>query len=139
MLNRFVVIASLLLALVVIQSTPAFARVDTKQYPEEVLVPEPYLEKASYKLVRGVTNVITSPGEIPKQIVVTSRERGGLGALLGIFKGVGMTAMRVGSGVWEAITFFAPNDLDGNFGPILKPEYVWDPSVPTDTRLKKSM
>ena len=103
------------------------------------MTPEPYFEKASYKLVRGLTNVVTSPAEIPKQIVVTTQDRGALGTVLGLFKGVGMTAMRIATGVWESVSFFAPNDLDGNFAPILKPEFVWDPSVPTDHQLQKSM
>ena len=112
------------------------AVMSTNSYAQEAMEPESYFGSASYKMVRGVTNAVTSPFEIPKQIVVTTKEIGFLGPVLGIFKGVGMTCMRVVTGAWEVGTFFAPNDMDGNFGPILKPEYVWNPSVSTDPRTK---
>ncbi len=130
--NRFMVVATLLTTLLAAVATPALAtRVDNKDYVNEVLEPETYLENASYKLVRGITNIVTSPGEIPKQIVITTRDRGAIGPVLGIFKGAGMTIMRAGIGAWETISFLVPNSLTGDYSPILKPEFVWDPSAPT--------
>jgi putative exosortase-associated protein (TIGR04073 family) len=132
MQNSFIVVTTLLISLLAAIATPALAsRIDTKDYVDEVLEPETYLENASYKLVRGITNIVTSPGEIPKQIVITTRDRGAIGALLGIFKGTGMTIMRAGIGAWETLSFMLPNSLSGDFAPILKPEFVWDPSAPT--------
>jgi len=131
MRNRFFVVATLLITLLVAVATPTLAaRVDNKDYVDEVVEPETYLENASYKLVRGLTNIVTSPAEIPKQIIITTRDRGAIGPVLGLFKGIGMTIMRTGFGAWETVTFPAPNSLEGDFAPILKPEYVWDPSTP---------
>ncbi|OHB33797.1 MAG: hypothetical protein A2X84_06010 [Desulfuromonadaceae bacterium GWC2_58_13] len=131
MRNLFFVVATLLTTLLTAVASPALAdRVDNKDYINEVLEPETYMENASYKLVRGLTNIVTSPAEIPKQIIVTARDRGAIGPVVGFFKGIGMTIMRAGIGAWETISFFVPNSLDGDYAPILKPEYVWDPSVP---------
>ncbi|WP_432823751.1 exosortase system-associated protein, TIGR04073 family [Trichloromonas sp.] len=132
MSNRFFVMAILLTILLAAAATPAVAvPVDNKDYIDEVVAPETYLENASYKLVRGITNMVTSPAEIPKQIVVTTRDRGAIGPVLGLFKGVGMTVMRIGFGAWETVSFLLPNSLEGDFAPILKPEYVWNTSEPT--------
>lgn len=131
MLNRAFVVASLLLALAVTLAAPVHAQNYNNNEANEVLTPEPYLEKSAFKLVRGVTNIVTSPGEIPKQIVMTTKKRGAVGVVLGLFKGVGMTTVRILSGVYEAATFPLPNDLDGHFGPVVRPEFVWSPSTPT--------
>ncbi len=132
MCNRCILVATLLITLLAAFVTPALAaRVDNKNYVNEVVEPETYLESASYKLVRGITNMVTSPAEIPKQIVITTRDRGAIGPILGLFKGAGMTIMRAGIGAWETALFILPNSLSGDFSPILKPEFVWDPSAPT--------
>jgi putative exosortase-associated protein (TIGR04073 family) len=128
---KFVIVTIMLTAVLAAVATPALAaHGDDKVYIDEVLAPENYVDNASYKLIRGVTNMVTSPGEIPKQIIVTTRDRGAIGPVLGLFKGIGMTVMRAGLGVWETAFFMFPNSLDGDFSPILKPEYVWDPTVP---------
>ena len=133
MRNLLVFTAMLLVTVVTATAVPALAaRVDNKEYIKTVLEPENYMENSSYKLVRGLTNIVTSPAEIPKQIVVTTRHRGAVGPVVGLLKGIGMTTMRIGIGVWETCTFMFPNSLDGDFSPIVKPEYVWDPSVPPE-------
>ena len=75
---------------------------------------------------------MTSPAEIPKQIVVTTQKQGAIGSVVGLFKGVTMTIIRAGFGVWETAFFLFPNSLEGDFSPILKPEYVWDTPDPTE-------
>jgi len=102
-----------------------------RKYVDEVIAPESYLEKSSYKLVRGVANVVTCPGEFPKQIVVTVRDRGAMGIVLGPLKGLGMLTLRGTVGVYEVITSPLANTLDGDFSAILKPEFVWTPSSST--------
>ncbi len=132
MRTRFFVMATLLFMLLAAVATPTLATtVDNKDYVDEVVEPETYLENASYKLVRGITNMVTSPIEIPKQVIITTKDRGAIGPVLGILKGLGMTFMRAGIGAWETISFPLPNSLSGDFAPILKPEYVWNPSAPT--------
>lgn len=102
---------------------------DGREYIDEVIAPEGYLEESSYKLVRGVANVITCPGEFPKQIIITIRDRGPMGILLGPLKGVGMVGLRGIAGIWETATFPLPNTTSGDFSAVLKPEYVWTPST----------
>jgi len=129
--KRLLIFIPLLLLLLTAAAAPALAAGHAeKDYIDDVLEPESYMEKSSFKLIRGLTNIVTSPGEIPKQMVLTIRDRGGLGVPLGFFKGIGMTVMRVGIGAWETVSFPAPNSMDGDFAPILKPEFVWNPSPP---------
>lgn len=109
----------------------AYSRVcqgDGREYIDEVVAPEGYLEEASFKLVRGVANFVTCPGEFPKQIVVTIRDCGPMGIILGPLKGLGMVGLRGVAGIWEIATFPLPNTTDGDFSAILKPEFVWTPS-----------
>lgn len=129
--KHLLIFMSMLLLLLTAAAIPALAASHAeKDYIDDVLEPETYMEKSSFKLLRGLTNIVTSPGEIPKQMVLTIRDRGGLGVPLGFLKGIGMTVMRVGIGAWETVSFPAPNSMDGDFAPILKPEFVWNPSPP---------
>jgi putative exosortase-associated protein (TIGR04073 family) len=128
-MNRLLIGSFFLLTLMAIPQASTAA--SDKEYIAEAVAPEAYVENASYKLLRGLTNIVTSPAEIPKQITVTTRDRGAaIGPVLGLFKGLGMTLMRAGFGILETVTFPLPNDIEGSFAPILKPEYVWDPSPP---------
>jgi putative exosortase-associated protein (TIGR04073 family) len=133
MRKKILLVATVLMTLLAVIATPVFAsRVDNKDYISEVVEPEPYLEKAAYKLLRGITNMVTCPGEIPKQIVITTIDRGAIGPVLGLIKGIGMTSMRAILGATETLLFMAPNSLDSeDFDPILKPEFVWNPSTRT--------
>jgi putative exosortase-associated protein (TIGR04073 family) len=89
--------------------------------------PTCYWEGASSKLVRGATNVLTFPVEIPKQMFLATREKGAVGPITGIFRGIGMGASRLVYGLGEAATFLLPNDLeDWDFQPVMKPAYVWN-------------
>jgi putative exosortase-associated protein (TIGR04073 family) len=127
--KHLLIFMSLLLLLLTAAVVPALAASPAeKDYIDDVLEPETYLEESSFKLIRGLTNIVTSPGEIPKQMVLTIRDRGALGVPLGFLKGIGMTVMRAGIGAWETVSFPAPNSMEGDFTPILKPEFVWNPS-----------
>ena len=76
------------------------------------------------KLGRGVANILTGWVEIPKNIYSTSvQDNAFAGVTLGLAKGVGMTLVRTGSGVFETVTF--PFPLPENYKPILQPEYVF--------------
>ena len=74
------------------------------------------------KLGRGLTNIITAPVEIPKQIILTGKKYNlVIGLLAGTAKGVGFGALRAGMGVLDTVTFFMPK-YDRV---IVKPEYVF--------------
>ena len=62
-----------------------------------------------HKMGRGVVNVLTGWIEIPKQIHLGSQEENpviGIGA--GMLKGAGLTLLRGGVGIYEALTFPIP-------------------------------
>jgi putative exosortase-associated protein (TIGR04073 family) len=85
--------------------------------------PEVIVEKMAVKLVRGVTNAVTSIVELPKQTILTGREMGAVGYIVGPIKGVGMTLYRAVIGVTEAVFCMVPQP--GYYDPLIDPEYVW--------------
>jgi len=87
-------------------------------------LPETIAEKMSIKLGRGVTNFVTAPAEIPKQIVVTGREMGTVGYVaIGPLKGIGMTLYRGFIGMVETVFFAVPQP--GYYDSTIEPPYVW--------------
>ena len=86
--------------------------------------PEMIAEKMAIKLTRGVTNVFTSIAELPKQTVLTVREMGTPGYVIGPLKGVGMTLYRGFIGLTETVFFLVPQP--GYYDPMIEPTYVWE-------------
>ena len=82
------------------------------------------------KLQRGIVNVVTAPVEVPKQIraywIAGSEKTLHISPWLfcGFMKGAWMTPLRMGSGLWDVVTFLI--NLPGNGSSLLKPEYVFD-------------
>ena len=82
------------------------------------------------KLSRGVANVFSSVLEIPKQIDVEwkaaakNKSNVGAGIVAGSLKGLAYMVGRLGSGVWDVISF--PFKVPKNYEPVMKPEYVLD-------------
>ncbi|MBI2354104.1 MAG: exosortase system-associated protein, TIGR04073 family [Deltaproteobacteria bacterium] len=103
----------LLLALML--TLPVAARADQQ--------PEMIIEKMAVKLTRGVTNAVTSIAELPKQSILTVREMGGPGYVIGPLKGIGMTLYRGFIGMTEAVFFLVPQP--GYYDPMIDPPYVW--------------
>lgn len=85
---------------------------------------EGFVDLMARKFARGVMNVLTGVGEIPRQIGITSHEDGVMtGLTVGTLKGLFMGIVRTGAGGIEALTFFVP--APGFYDPILDPEFVW--------------
>jgi putative exosortase-associated protein (TIGR04073 family) len=111
-------------------TSPAMAQQEEK--------PEATVEKMAGKLTRGVTNIVTSVVEIPKQTYLTVRDRGASGYIIGPLKGVGMTLYRLFAGATETVFFLVPQP--GYYDPMADPDYVWngwerkvtEPIKPTD-------
>lgn len=83
-----------------------------------------FAQDAFSKLGRGVANTLTGWVELPKNVYDTSREDNAFaGMTLGLAKGLGMTLVRTGSGIFEIATF--PFPLPEDYKPILEPEYVF--------------
>ena len=107
--------AGLPLLLLCMFTLPAFA--------QEAQQPEAIAEKMSFKLVRGVTNVVTGVVEIPKQSILTVRDRGAIGYVVGPVKGVTMFLYRTLLGAIETVAFLVPQP--GYYDPMVDPEFVW--------------
>ena len=94
---------------------PSMVRADQQQ--------EKIAEKMAVKFVRGITNTVTSIVELPKQTIITGREMGSVGYIIGPIKGVGMTFYRGVIGMAETIFCMVPQP--GYYDPMIDPEYVW--------------
>ncbi len=83
-----------------------------------------YAQDPAKKLGRGLANVLTGWVELPKNIYETSVEENVLSGLtMGLAKGVGMTIVRTGAGVYETVTF--PFPIPEDYQPVLEPEFVF--------------
>ena len=92
-------------------------------FASEAPKPESIAEKMSFKLVRGATNIFTSVAELPKQTILTGRNHGAIGYVIGPIKGVGMTLYRGFIGLTETVFFMVPQP--GYYDPMIDPEFVW--------------
>ena len=90
---------------------------------------EDVVQDMSSKLTRGVFNILTGWGEIPRQMIVSGRDKGWWAVLpVGIPAGAIMTVVRTGTGAFETVTFFVP--INDSYGPIIDPAFVWQKSNP---------
>jgi len=88
---------------------------------------EGLVQDMSLKLNRGVFNILTGWGEIPRQMIVSGKERGWWAVLpVGIPAGALMTVVRTATGVFETGTFFIP--INDSYGPLIDPAFVWQKS-----------
>lgn len=95
-----------------------------------------YAQDAPKKLERGLVNIITGWVELPKNIYQTSKETNILaGVTIGLAKGLGMTVVRTGAGIYDTATF--PFPLPKEYKPLLEPEYVMQDVEPKDAKQKK--
>ena len=83
-----------------------------------------YAQDPGKKLIRGLANIFTGWVELPKNIYESSVEDNIFAGLtIGLAKGVGMTIVRTGAGIYETITF--PFPIPEDYEPVLEPEYVF--------------
>jgi len=83
-----------------------------------------YAQDPGKKLMRGLANIVTGWVELPKNIYDTSVEDNIFSGLtIGLAKGVGMTIVRTGAGIYETVTF--PFPIPEEYAPVLEPEYVF--------------
>lgn len=112
-MKKFLVMSACLFAFTVLTSGFAAA----EQQPEMIA------EKMAIKLTRGITNVFTSVVELPKQTILTGRDMGAVGYVIGPIKGAGMTLYRGVIGMVETIFCMVPQP--GYYDPMMDPEFVW--------------
>ena len=82
-----------------------------------------------HKMGRGMVNLLTGWIELPKQFHAGAQEDNpvvGIGR--GVLKGAGLTLLRSGIGIYEAITFPVPypKDFGSPYEPLAMPDYAWE-------------
>lgn len=80
------------------------------------------------KLSRGITNVVTSPGEFVMQIPPSVERTNNylMAGLLTIFRGTGFTVVRAATGVFEVVTFPIPFKAFKKYGPVYEPATIFE-------------
>jgi putative exosortase-associated protein (TIGR04073 family) len=86
--------------------------------------PEMIAEKMAVKFTRGLANTATCIVELPKQSMLTVRDLGGVGYVVGPAKGVIMTLYRGVIGITETLFFLVPQP--GYYDSMIEPSYVWE-------------
>lgn len=80
-----------------------------------------YIEGVGDKLAHGLANTITGIGEIPKNVMIASDEKGvAYGATAGVFTGIFHAIGRTLTGAVDIVTFIIPTK------PIIEPDYIWE-------------
>jgi len=75
------------------------------------------------KFGRGLANIATGILELPLNIVDAADDEGYIAAVTyGVVKGLAMSVLRIGVGVYETATFIIP--LPFHYEPILEPEFL---------------
>jgi len=87
-----------------------------------------YGSKIGNKALRGFTNMLLAPIEIPKNVIITSNESNPFyGIIGGIFKGLFHTAARMSAGLVDVVFFPLPTK------PNTDPIYPWNDYFDRDT------
>jgi len=90
----------------------------------EKIPAESYIDLVSLKLLRGVANVATGWGEIPRQCIITGQQDSAwLFLPLSLSRGIGMTVYRTLVGAVETLFFF--HSPDGTYSSLINPAFVW--------------
>ena len=82
-----------------------------------------------HKMGRGVVNVLTGWLELPKQLHLGSQEDNPIAGIgHGLMKGAGLTVLRGGVGIYEALTFPLPypKDYASPYEHMELPDYAWE-------------
>ena len=123
---RKFLLTALIFGLAFCISAPGYAE-DEEVDPDRIVNTE--ISRSHNKIKRGAINVVTAPLEIFKQTKETVEEGETtpkrLGRVIpGLIKGMGYTVLRVGSGLWDLVTF--NNFFYEEHEPVVKPDYVWE-------------
>lgn len=88
----------------------------------QVVYAQSYQNIMGEKFVSGIANVATGVVELPKNIVLTSQEKGiHYGMTIGVVSGVAHTIGRTVVGLMDVITFMIPTGPSS-----VQPQYVWN-------------
>lgn len=98
-------------------------------FASTLFLPVVWAQDPIHKAGRGVVNVLTGWIELPKQVHLGAQEDNpvvGLG--MGAAKGVGLTILRMGVGLYEAVTCPVgfPNQFGSPYEDMELPDYAWE-------------
>ncbi len=86
---------------------------------------ERIVDPMTKKLFRGIINIATGIGELPRQLIVTSHHDGVIfGFTVGMVKGIIMTVIRTSSGAFDVVTF--PSAAPRDYQSLISPNFVWE-------------
>ena len=92
--------------------------------------PAAWAQDPIHKMGRGVVNLLTGWIELPKQIHLGTQEDNPVSGLgWGLVKGVGLTLLRSGVGIYEAVTFpipYYPKDFASPYEGMELNDYAWE-------------
>jgi putative exosortase-associated protein (TIGR04073 family) len=110
-------------------STASPQQAELNQAQEDVARPSNYIDVVDQKLMSGVGNILSAPGEIPKDIILAVNDANMnvfLGSIAGLMNGMMNMVARLGVGVTDLVTAPIPTQ------PMVKPAFVWEKfSTPT--------
>jgi putative exosortase-associated protein (TIGR04073 family) len=79
-----------------------------------------YIEGVGDKLAHGIANTVTGIGEIPKNMIIETNEKGpAYGIPVGLFTGILHGIGRTLTGAVDLVTFVIPTK------PIIQPDFIW--------------
>jgi putative exosortase-associated protein (TIGR04073 family) len=79
-----------------------------------------YIEGVGDKLAHGLANTVTGIGEIPKNMIIETNEKGpAYGIPVGLFTGILHGIGRTLTGAVDLVTFVIPTK------PIIQPDFIW--------------
>ena len=79
-----------------------------------------YVEGVGDKLAHGIANTVTGIGEVPKNIIIETNEKGpAYGIPVGLFTGILHGIGRTLTGAVDLVTFVIPTK------PIITPDFIW--------------
>ncbi len=77
------------------------------------------------KLGRGLVNIVTGVVEIPKKVILISKNDSlSRGLTWGLVKGTAVGVLRTASGIYETVTF--PIPAPAEYEPMIHPEFVFE-------------
>ena len=89
-------------------------------FSPQAAMADTYVENVGDKLAHGIANTITGIGEVPKNMIMTTNEKGiGYGLTTGLASGIIYGIGRTLTGVVDLVTFIIPTK------PIIYPDFIW--------------
>ena len=86
----------------------------------QTAIADTYIDNLGDKLAHGIANTVTGIGEVPKNMIMTTNEKGiGYGLTAGFVSGILYGIGRTLTGVVDLVTFIIPTK------PVIYPDFIW--------------